>query len=484
MRNTAIIIIFSLGAILVAYNLVSLQASPFNLWAFVAMVLAAVLMIIHTELSFVLLIGSICFYDSRFSFPGIHLWLHQWVILVALLILIGRYVHLHRSFRFHPLDAVLAILLLTFLISYINSPDIELSVKWTLYYFMMMLCYFLFRLGITDRRQLRNIIVMLILSGVINAIASFIFSRMGASRPGALVLDRSNALGNYLSLILPLGVALLFFSPFRGKLRAWCGVAVMIISISLILTLSRSSWLGVIVGLLALGFFKPRPRYFLIIFLCLGGVLLLPEVKQRVVDDREDSGVYYRRAKNDMAYRMFKEYPILGQGPGSFQALAAYSDFWGIKAHSGLENLYLRLLAEGGILQALAFVILYIYLTYLGLTTARRLAPGLRQAAVLGALAGCWAVLGCGLGDDPFINPMINWVIGIYLGIIVSIRQSIIPGPEEPGSYCQYTFSSQDGQGGDNRKTIAEGDIIEHQDSRERKNQKEEEPGFFPELGS
>ncbi|HDL63871.1 MAG TPA: hypothetical protein ENH12_00630 [Proteobacteria bacterium] len=483
MRAFLVIVIFALVGVFIAHSLVSLQTQSFNLWAFVAMVISVGLLLVFPRIGFGLIIGIVLFYDPRFSFPGIHLWLHQWVILVALVVLIGRYLHLHRSFKFHPLDGVLAVLLLTFLISYINSPDIGLSVKWTLYYFMMVLCYFLFRLGVTDRHQLRNIIVMLILSGLINSVVSMVFSRMGAGRPGALVLSRPNALGNYLALILPLGMALLFFSPFSRKLKAWCGAAVLIISISLILTLSRSSWLGVIVGLLALGFFKPRPIYFLIIFLCLGGVLLLPEVKQRVVDDREDSGVYYRRAKNDMAYLMFKEYPIVGRGPGSFQALAVHSDFWGIKAHSGLENLYLRLLAEGGLLQALAFIIFYIYLTHLGLTTARSLPPGLRQAAVLGALAGCWAVLGCGLGDDPFINPMINWVVGIYLGIIVSISQSTIPGSEEPGSYHPQPFSPQDGQSGYNREAVAEGDIIEHQDSRKIEDQHQEKPGFFPEPG-
>lgn len=466
MRIIVIIAIFSICGVFAAYSLVYLQAQVFNLWAFMAMILAAILLLNFPRIAFGVIIGIVLFYDPRFSFPGIHLWLHQWVILIALVILIGRHVYSHQSFKFHPMDGILAVLLLTFLCSYLNSPDILLSVKWTLYYFMMVLCYFLFRLGVTGRGQLRNIVVMLILSGLINGLISFIYLRSGVGRAGALVLGRPNALGNYLAMILPLAVAVILFSPFRFKLKAWCTAAVLIISISLILTLSRSSWLGVIVGLLALGFFKPRPVYFLIIFLCLGGVFLLPEVKHRLVDDRADSGVYYRRAKNEMAYGMFREYPIVGHGPGSFQALAAYSDFWGIKAHSGLENLYLRLLAEGGLFQALVFVFYYAYLTYLGLATARRLSPGLRQVAVLGALAGSWTVLGCGMGDDPFINPMINWVGAIYLGIIVNIRQSLIPGPEESGGYCQYALSSKDGQGGDNRQAIAEGDIVEHQYSR------------------
>lgn len=466
MRVIIIIAIFSLFGLFIANSLVSLQAQAFNLWAFVAMFLTIGLIIIFPRIVFGLIIAIVLFYDPRFSFPGINLWLHQWVILVAICVLIGKNIYHRRSFKFQPLDGILAVLLLTFLVSYTNSPNISLSVKWTLYYFMMCLCYLLIRIGVTERRQLKNIIVLLILSGVINGLVSYFNLEGGMGRAAAIVLSRPNALGNYLAMIIPLAVVVIFFSPYSSRLKIWCGGAVLVILISLILTLSRSSWLGVIVGLLALGFFRPRLKYFLILFLSMAVVFFLPEVQQRVIGDKDDSGVYYRRAKNDMAYGMFLENPIVGQGPGSFQALAAHSEFWGIKAHSGLENLYLRLLAEGGIFQALVFLWYYIYLTYLGLTTARKLPPGLRQVAVLGSLAGCWTVLGCGLGEDPFINPMINWVGGIYLGIIVNISQSIIPGPEVPGSDRSQPFSPQDGQGGNNREAVAEGDIVEHQDSR------------------
>ena len=116
MRLIIIIAIFSLVGVFIAHSLVSLQNQLFNLWAFVAMVISVGLLLIFPRIGFGLIIGIVLFYDPRFSFPGIHLWLHQWVILVALVVLIGRYLHLHRSFKFHPLDGVLAVLLLTFLI--------------------------------------------------------------------------------------------------------------------------------------------------------------------------------------------------------------------------------------------------------------------------------------------------------------------------------------------------------------------------------
>ncbi|MEA1928975.1 MAG: O-antigen ligase family protein, partial [Candidatus Auribacterota bacterium] len=254
-----------------------------------------------------------------------------------------------------------------------------------------------------------------------------------SGRAGAIILYKATALGNFLALIFPMVAAGIIFGAFKLWERVWLWLAVLIIAISLIITFSRSSWLGVIVGLLALQFFKPRLVYILLILICLGGVLLIPEVQHRIIDDRDDSGIMYRRQKIEMAYVMFNENPFFGWGPGGFQTLASFSDVWGITEHSSLENLYLRILAEGGIFKALVFLIFYIYLTRIGLTTARALEPGFRQAAVLGSLAGCWAVLGVGLGEDPFINPMLNWIIGLYLGIMVMINQSVLSGSEGAG---------------------------------------------------
>jgi O-antigen ligase len=427
MRVIIIVAIFSICGIFIANSLVSLQNQAFNLWAFVAMIVSAGLLLLFPRIAFGLIIAIVLFYDPRFSFPGISLWLHQWIILVAVLILIVRSIYQHRSFLFQPMDGILGILLLTFLISFVNSPDIFLGVKWTLYFLMLIFSYLLTRLGVTSWKQLKNIVLLLILGGVINGLISF-FLQDASGRVGAIVLYKANSLGNFLALIFPMAVAAIFFGTFKYWKKVWFGLAILVITISLIMTYSRSSWLGVIVGLLALGFFKPRPVYFLILLICLGGVLLIPEVQQRAIGDREDSGIVYRQEKIEMAYRMFHEYPFFGQGPGSFKALAASSDVWGIREHSSLENLYLRMLAEGGLFQAVIFIILYIYITRLGLTTARAMEPGFRQAVVLGSLAGCWAVLGCGLGEDPFINPMLNWIMGLYLGIMVMIRQSVLSG--------------------------------------------------------
>ena len=128
---------------------------------------------------------------------------------------------------------------------------------------------------------------------------------------------------------------------------------------------------------------------------------------------------------------MFKDRPILGHGPGGFQILAPTMEEWAIHAHSAVESMYMRMLAEGGIVQSLVFISLIIYATYLGITSIKILPPGFLHTAVIGSLAAFWAGLGIGVGEDLLLFPMNNWLFGLYLGVIIKARELGAPSPGE-----------------------------------------------------
>jgi len=418
MRSVVIPLLFAVAGIFIAWILVGLQASPFNLNAFVAMVLTTVALLASPELAFYLLGASITFFDPRFSFGGINLWLHHWIILAGLILVLIKTVRSHQKIRLGLIDLCLGILLLTFAIPIINSPDRGLSLKWTLYFVMLITAYFLFRLEVSKPRLLRRVLVFLVLCGAANALIGVFLTGTGG-RTAALVLNKPNALGNFLALLVPLLLSLLLSEGVGPRIKVCAGVSGIIIGIGLLSTFSRSAWLGAFTGCLALGFFRRRAGYFFGLILLAGILYLLPPVQERLVDDLSDSGVVFRRAKIEMAWDMFIKNPLFGEGPGSFQAHARQADYWGIKAHTGLENLYMRILAEGGILQAAAFLFLFIALTRQGIIAAGRLEPGFVKAGLIGSVAGCWVIIGSGIGEDPFIFPMINWLIGFFLAIIV-----------------------------------------------------------------
>lgn len=431
MKTVLITLIFTLLAVYSARMLSILQSHSFNLRAFASIVFTSVFLITQPQLAIYLVIASISFYDPRYSWPFIRLWLHQWIIIFSLIVLVGLRIRRREKFSFNRLDLILGIFLSTFVISYVNSPDLAMSVKWTTYFLIFLGGYYLVRLTVSSPRQLVWITSFLILCGAANGLISF-FRPVVGGRVGALVLAKPNALGNYLALTLPLPLACLFYGSLSRILKIILSIAVLVITASIILTLSRSSWVGLSLGILTLGIIKPRIKYFAVIIPVLFLILLIPMVSQRLLEDKDDAGVFYRQAKNRVAFQMFKEHPILGQGPGAFQTLAPESEEWAVYAHSGIESLYMRILSEGGGLQAIVFISLVIYVSYLGGSTLRALPFGFLKALIIGSLAGFWAALGIGVGEDPIIFPMVNWLVGFYLGFIVQVRElGIRPGGPE-----------------------------------------------------
>ncbi len=424
MKTVIITILFSFIAIYLARTLNALQFMPARLQAFISLTFFSILVISQPQLSLYLVIGSVTFYDPRYWWSAVRLYLHQEIILLSLVLFIGMDIHQKKKFLFHPLDLLLGIFLFTFIISSAVSADLALSVKWITYFLIFLSGYFLLRLAVSNEEQLRKVIWFLIFCGMASGIISFFRSSEG-SRVGSLVLVNPNSFGNYLALILPLPLAFLFHGHLSRSKRTMLFVAVVPLIVSLIFTLSRSSWAGCGVGLFALGFLRPKFKYFLLLAVGLGIILLIPAVQERLIEDKADSGIIYRQSKTRIAFEMFKEQPILGYGPGGFQALAPNQEEWAAYAHSALESMYMRILAEGGLLQALVFLCLVIYFNRLGWQTIKALPPGFLQTAVLGSVAAFWAGLGIGIGEDILLSPMTNWLLGFYLAVIIKSRELV-----------------------------------------------------------
>ncbi len=422
MKPFLITLVFTFLAIYFARTLHLLQFMPRHLKAFVSIAFASIILLSQPQLAFYLVIASVSFFSPRYWWAFLRLWLHQWIILFSIVLFIGMRFHQRRKFSFYPLDIWLAGLFLTFFISKVGSPDLATSVRWTIYFSILIGGYLLARLSIDNPRQLITVFWFLIFCGASSGIVSLFRPTVG-SRVGSLVLVNPNALGNFLTLILPLPLAFLFHGRLSPLGKGLVFLAIFPIAASLILTLSRSSWVGCGVGLITLGLLRPRFKYFALVAAGLFLVFLIPPVQSRILEDRDDPGVSYRRTKIRIAFEMFKESPILGYGPGAFQALAPETDEWAAVAHSALENLYLRILAEGGLLQAAVFLGLVVYFSRLGWMTIRDLPPVPLQAAVLGSLTAFWAALGAGIGEDILLFPMYNWLIGFYMAVIVKVRE-------------------------------------------------------------
>lgn len=216
--------------------------------------------------------------------------------------------------------------------------------------------------------------------------------------------------------------------------RAWrialmVGIACMVMGV--LYTYSRTAYIGLILGLVTV-VLAWRGRWKLMLPLLLAAALL-PSVLPYSVVERFDSTTVEENQRDkstemrfvywQVAWRNFLEHPVAGTGYHTFHHREINP--YGMDTHS----LYMRTLAEGGVLGTLALLGLLLAV----LRTARRelaaaASGSLRYALALG-LVGAWMALVCGnlFGDRFTYYPMIAY-FWAYVALMLKARHLL---PEE-----------------------------------------------------
>ena len=267
------------------------------------------------------------------------------------------------------------------------------------------------------------------------------------------VFSQPNELGMMTAALLVLAVAMLLTARTWLQRTAVAAVVAVTAAASL-MSLSRGSWLGALLGVSALAIMLPPIRRRLAVgaMAVLGATVVLGAlvgthpalavVRARVAslagptsNPYDDRPAIYAEAVHQVAER-----PILGHGPGVFEEVA--------RATSGTElaveathahNLVLTIATEYGVVGVAALLAL---VCTVGVTTwraVRRLldSGAQREAAVCAGLGGSLvAVLGHGLLDFPLRNPTTFLICWSLLGLLLaaSARQPAGPGSATPAS--------------------------------------------------
>jgi O-antigen ligase len=169
----------------------------------------------------------------------------------------------------------------------------------------------------------------------------------------------------------------------------------------LLIDYTRGAWLGAAIGMLVLGLFAVRQRlkmlmaYACVLAVAMGLMASFPEMPmvQRIVSvaDSTEQSHTERKLLWQSAEQMFEDNPLLGIGPGRFKD--CYPDYISplakephlTHAHSNFMNM----LAEGGAVGELAFLIFVFYLLYFSVSRRERHGETARlciMAAVLGLM--------------------------------------------------------------------------------------------------
>lgn len=343
------------------------------------------------------------------------------------------------KWRFEGVGFLILGFLAVYLFASINSFAMVNSLSILAVYIAFMLFYFVVINTIKTRKQLFDVLSLFAISGALvclYGIAQYVF---GWDTASAWVdeemftdikmrvystLENPNVLGEYILLVLPVCVALIWQKSKALPKLVYIAMAVVMFA-TLILTFSRGCWIGVMI---TAGIF--------VTFVCgkLWGLALiaLPFIPMVIpesiinrfasVGDMKDSSTSYRVYIWFGTLAMIKDFWASGIGPGTeaFKSVYPFYSYSGIVApHS--HNMFLQIFVESGIVGIGVFLaVLFMFMKKMVTGYQATSGKGSKLGAMIVAIAA--GVVGFavqGMFDNCFYNYrvfLIFWYV-IALGV-------------------------------------------------------------------
>lgn len=248
-----------------------------------------------------------------------------------------------------------------------------------------------------------------------------------------------NVLGAMLMVVSVLGINQLL-SPTPVVKRQWLLPAVGLTLACLLLTFSRSSWIGLIVALVFVATIKYRRLWIVLGLLAIVVVLGAVPGETTFVGHLQsglmvqDRAAAMRLGEYKDAFRLISEYPWFGVGFGEAPSVDLYV---------GVSSIYLLIAEQMGLVGLGAFLLIIGYVLVAGLRqvlfqSAASPSPGLTtdaglQAHQLGLLAALFAALTTGLLDHHFLNLRFPHTVALFWLIVglIAVTLRLMQEPEE-----------------------------------------------------
>jgi len=272
------------------------------------------------------------------------------------------------------LDIPILIFGVMLLISTLTSYALISSVKIFMVYIVFVAGYFAITNAIKDLKTLMPVLALMIVAslgvalyGIYQHIFGFaegttwtdtdMFSDI-ATRVVS-TFENPNVLGEYLLLLIPVGVAM-FISSKSAFVKTENLLITLALGLCMIYTYSRGNWIGLIVAIaMFILFYDSRFVWLGVIALLAAPFVLSQSVITRFtsIGDTRDSSTSYRVYIWQGTFAMLKDYWICGIGLGTDAFNTVYPNYAYdtiVAPHS--HNLYLQLLVENGILGFVSFM--------------------------------------------------------------------------------------------------------------------------------
>jgi O-antigen ligase len=300
--------------------------------------------------------------------------------------------------------------------------------------------YFLFSNLVVNEREIDVILNLLLIVGIYSAIymiyenvtgnVLFQFDEYHKSfyADSSLRITRgiygtTTTFGNIYNLLIPVDLYYLLKTRSPGK-KAWYLLAFGLLLVGVFLTYKRSVWLAILLNLLVIQLFYPRFRKLFIIILFVAALAMAPSwdqimssevvtVRITETDDWEDANNRTQRWEAGMEF--WRRNPIFGGG------FRCYLD----GPYMQTENLYIHLLASGGLLLFVPFITILLIILGNSIQIFRQARENERLFVDRNLIPVFWgafsayffmAYFGSGVEGHPMSNYILFTLMGTLVG--------------------------------------------------------------------
>lgn len=336
--------------------------------------------------------------------------------------------------------------------------------------FLFLNCIVIFYITVYLLRDERNLKRLLYIAFIVGTLASlYAILQYGGIEPiwtrkidpfgtrSVSTFGNPNFLASFLILILPVIAVLAVFEKSLIK-KLFLGGLLGVNLLGLLVTRTRSAWLGLFVALIFLAFFLVSYQVSLISknrkwLIFLAGVLFLVMLypvrverqgerkvmvakvafaKVKSIADFKQMAYVQRFLIWQAAYSMFKESPLLGHGWGNFEIIYPFHQgkYLKIKKYSpfrthanNAHNEILEIASQTGIVGLGVYIWLFILFFKIGIDGYRKLTTEYDKTVVLGLLASIFGMLVDNLLNVSLHFPMPALLFWVWMGLAVGICQ-------------------------------------------------------------
>lgn len=340
-----------------------------------------------------------------------------------------------EKYRATPIDALVIMFFTILIYSTATSYFIKDSVSVLAIHSLFIALYFVITRTVNTKHKLYLLVLLLIISAALVSLYGVYQYFTGAVSSAAWIdkdmfadiqtrvgstFNNPNILGEYLIMIIPLALAMLWYKkkPFY-KLIFMGMLAIM--GICMILTFSRGAWLGLLLAVV--GFFVVKDKRLLALLLI--GLLMLPFVLPESIINRftsignlQDTSSSYRMSILMGSLRMAQDYWVSGIGLGTqaFKAIYPKYSLAAAYAHHS-HNIYLQILLEMGVAGALIFSLIIIVFIRAMLAHQGKAKDRFLAAIMIAACTGMAGYLLQGVVENVWYNYRVLLTFWVVLAV-------------------------------------------------------------------